>query len=527
MILRTHPASPGERTMAAALSSWERQLVLESLGRWLIRGGMSAFVLASAVLLVGWIIPQPESNLRPVAVELALAPLAAAALVAVWPRKHLRRAADLDERLGFGDRLATAWTFRSSEQAIVRLQRADAIERLRQRTAQTDLLWKPARVELVALGVTAALFLLLLVVPSPQQAVLDRQAAEQLAVVQAGAQLDTLRQDAQLTAGLSPEQTHQIDEILQQAQAELNRAHTQQEATAVLARAQDQLAQQVGDPNADLRDQALAAMSETLAAEPQTRALADALQREDAQATSDALKSIAAQADRLSDVERQALSRALQRAANVGRGEPRTSSALRDAAQAVSANSASSADAALSSADAAMQQAIQASQAQASLNATLQRLRDLQTQVASGSPAGPNAAQPSDARGAATATAPGMAIGTPVALNSGGEQRLEEPSTDQVRGAGVGTAAGGSTGSAGDAGAMAAENVFVPGREGNGPASQDLVDQPFTLRGAPRPYRDVLSQYAQSSRDYVDRPDVSPAVRDLVKQYFQSLEEGS
>ena len=68
--------------------------------------------------------------------------------------------------------------------------------------------------------------------------------------------------------------------------------------------------------------------------------------------------------------------------------------------------------------------------------------------------------------------------------------------------------------------------MFVPGRAGNWPADQDLADQPFTVRGAPRPYRDVLSQYAQSGRDYVDRPDVSPAVRDLVKQYFQQLEEG-
>ena len=72
----------------------------------------------------------------------------------------------------------------------------------------------------------------------------------------------------------------------------------------------------------------------------------------------------------------------------------------------------------------------------------------------------------------------------------------------------------------------AAENVFVPGRPNNGPADQDLVNQPFTVRGAPRPYRDVLSQYAQSSRDYVDRPDIAPNVRDLVKQYFQELEAG-
>jgi hypothetical protein len=51
-----------------------------------------------------------------------------------------------------------------------------------------------------------------------------------------------------------------------------------------------------------------------------------------------------------------------------------------------------------------------------------------------------------------------------------------------------------------------------------------VVNQPFSVTGAPRPYRDVLNQYAQSSRDYVDRPGISPAVRDLVKQYFQELE---
>ena len=73
----------------------------------------------------------------------------------------------------------------------------------------------------------------------------------------------------------------------------------------------------------------------------------------------------------------------------------------------------------------------------------------------------------------------------------------------------------------------ASRSSSVPGRASDGLTDQlDQTNQPFTVRGAPRPYRDVLSQYAQTSRDYVDRPDVSPAVRDLVKQYFQQLEEG-
>src|SRR5207245_10229208 len=89
--------------------------------------------------------------------------------------------------------------------------------------------------------------------------------------------------------------------------------------------------------------------------------LGGATQREDAQARRDALKEIAAQADQLADVERQALSRALQRAANVGRSDPRSATALRDAAQAIAGSR--SADAALSTADSALRDAIQASQA--------------------------------------------------------------------------------------------------------------------------------------------------------------------
>ena len=472
--------------------------------------------------MVGWIAPVPEAELRPWAAEVALPAALAGLVVGLWPSTHRRRAAELDTRLGSGDRLATAWAYRAANQTVVRLQRRDAIARLSNRSPSLDLKWRPARAELWALGATALIAAVLLVIPSPQQAVLDRQAAEQLAIEQASQRLESLRQEVVNVNSLTPEQSRQLDELLQQAQAELNRTRTQQEATAVLARTQDQLSQTLADPNANLRDEALAAMSETLAAEPRTQALGDALQREDAQAASDALKEIAAQADQLSDVERQALSRALQRAANVGRSDPRSATALRDAAQAIAGSR--SADAALSTADTALRDAIQASQAQAALNATAQRLRDLQTQLASGASLRPDApqalrGQPGSQEGES------LAAGTPVAVDAGGRGQLRDPSDSPGNGAGTGASGLGGRGQTSPVG-QAAENVFVPGRVGNGPTDQDLVDQPFTVRGAPRPYRDVLSQYAQTTRDYVERPDISPAVRDLVKQYFQELEEG-
>ena len=516
MMLRARRAGPGELALMLALSPWERRLARESLERWLVHGAIAALTTGIAVLLIGWLSPQPEDQLRPLAFALAVLPLLAVVVIALWPQAHLRQAATLDTRLGLGDRLTTAWAFRQSEDAIVRLQRADAISHL---TKHSALSWKLNRKELTALAAAAVVLALLLVLPSPQQAVIDQQAAERAAIAEAGDRMSAFAVEAAANPALTPEQARQLSDLIKQSQLDLNRSRSQQEAAAVVARAQQQIAQQIADPNADLRAQALAAMSDTLAAEPGTQALADALQSQDPNATGAAMKALEAQADNLSDVERQALSRALQRAANVGRADARTASALRDAAQALSAPNSAEAQTALAAADSALTEAVQSAKAQASVNATLQRLHELESQLASGEPLKVQGAFPSTEQDSSSS---GLPIGTPVALDASG--RLRDPRPADTQGAGFATANLSSTTAQDEV--QPAENVFVPGRESDGPANQDVVDQPFTVRGQPRPYRDVLSQYAASSRDYVDRPEVSPAVRDLVKQYFQSLEEG-
>jgi hypothetical protein len=500
-------------------------MALESAQHWLIRGAIGAFALGGLVLAVGWVTPWPEAELRPWAFQVAVPLILAAMVVALLPRRKLRRAADLDTRLGFGDRLASAWVYRDSNQSIVRMQRSDAIARLHRRSPHKELVWRPSRPETGALAATFAVAVLLLVTPSPQQAVLDRQAAEQLAVEQTSQRLEALRQEAIAAPSLTPEQARQLDELLQQAQAELNRVHTQQQATAILARTQDQLGQQLTDPNAALRDEALAAMSETLAAEPLARPLGEALQHEDARAASEAVKALAAQADQLSDVQRQALSRALQRASNVGRSDARSAAALKEAARSIAAGE--SAQSALAATDAALRESIQAANAQAALQQTTQRLRDVSAQLEGRMPLNPDGPPTSGSTFDRTGLPSGLAeLGTPVALDSSAIGGLRDPSAATGSGAGIGPADPAAGRALAAATGPAAENVFVPGRAGDGTVDQSLTDQPFTVRGAPRPYRDVLNQYAQSGRDYVDRPDVSPAVRDLVKQYFQKLEEG-
>src|SRR5262252_10056390 len=172
---RSSVPTPGEVVLRDALGAWEHRLTLERLRTWLIRGASVGLVAAILILLIGWVGPTPESDLRPWAAAVGAIPLLSAIAFALLPRRHIRHAAELDQRLGFGDRLTTAWSFRASEQPIVRLQRSDALDRLRQRAPTRELVWRPARREQVVLGATALITLLLLLTPSPQQKVLDQQ----------------------------------------------------------------------------------------------------------------------------------------------------------------------------------------------------------------------------------------------------------------------------------------------------------------------------------------------------------------
>src|SRR5205085_11322607 len=121
----------------------------------------------------------------------------------------LRNAALLDTRLRFADRLATAWAFRAAEDPITRLQRDNALQLLRRRSPRTDLRWSPTRPEVIALGAAAFVTLLLLITPSPQQRVLDRQVADDLAVQQTSQRLEVVRQQAEASTSLTPDQLRQ------------------------------------------------------------------------------------------------------------------------------------------------------------------------------------------------------------------------------------------------------------------------------------------------------------------------------
>jgi hypothetical protein len=494
----------------------------ESAVRWLVRGTIAALLAACLVLAVGWATPYPMADLKPIALQLAATVLLLGLILGLWPTPRLRRAGELDRRLQLSDRLATAWLNRQQDTAMVRLQRSDALEHL---ASASRLTMRVPHIEAALVVAGGILMLALLVVPSPMEKVLQQMAAEQLATQQAAERIEALRQDAVLVESLTPEQAKRLDELLRRAQQELSHAQTERAAAAVLARAEQELLL-VGDPTADAREQALAAMSETLSQEPLARSLGEALQRNDSRSTREAVEAMRERAGSLSEPQRQALSRALQRAANVGRADSRSSNALRDAARAIAAGEQS--DQQMQEASVSLEQAMQAAAAEASLRAAGQRLQDVRSemsQMAQGIAPPDEQALMGDPN---QTFVPGLVSGTSVPIDTAALRRggVASQSGTDARSERSGAGVGGAALSEGEPerGAEASESIFIPGRIGEGPSENDAVQQPFTIRGAPRPYREVLGQYAQTGRDYIDRAAVPSSVRELVRQYFSELE---
>jgi hypothetical protein len=522
-VVKLESPAVDERALAVALRPWTRRLLAEATLRWLIRGGIGALIAGCLVLSVGWLTPFPIDQLRPIALELALPMALTGVLVGLWPASRLHRAAQLDRRLGLQDRLATAWLNRAVDTPMARLQRGDALHQL-EAAKQLDI--RLARIEALALAALAILSLALLVVPSPMEKLLRQIATEQLATEQAAERIDALRQEAVSAEALTPEQAKRLDELLARARQELGQTHTERAAAAVLARAAQDM-QQLGDPNAEARDQALAAMSETLSQEPLARSLGDALQNNDSRATRDAIDTMRQHAGQLSEPQRQALSRALQRAANVGRADSRSSNALRDAARALAAGE--SPDAQMQEASASLEQAMQAAAAEAALRAAGQRLQDVRTELSQTAQGiQPSAEQPLTGEPGQSAGSPSL-TGTPVPIDASSLRRGGAAGESRTDAAAERSTSGGVGGADLSQGQPAntvepSESIFIPGRVGDGPSDNDAIQQPFTVRGAPRPYREVIGQYAQSGRDYVDRAEVPSSVREMVRQYFSDLE---
>ncbi len=522
--------------MLAALRPWLWRMRLESAVRWLVRGSIAVCAISIVLILVGWVTPWPEAEAHRTALLVALPLLLIALGLGLWPVAPARRAAELDERLHLADRLATAWVARTSTAPMARLQRTDAVRQLTSRAPRRlPIRWSRPEVGLLAGVAVAALAVAL--AHSPMERVLAQQATQQAAARRAAAAVDQQYQALRRTPGLTPDQVAALDSVLPQVEQQVATAPTQADALQALAQGQ-QVVKRLVDPAASSKERGLEAAGAQLSGNGQTQALGDALGALDSPGTTAALQQLSAQLSSMSPDQRQALARSLQRGAAAARGNPAAAAALQNASRAAGDPS-SDASSQMQAAAAELDSALEAARAQTALTDAARRLGDAQQSVSADAP-GSAAADAANPNSDASAGAGATQLAASDAAGSPGDMESSPPSdgtsglatlADGAGGGGGGQQGGTAGGTLaaqpapGTSGA-AAESVFVPGRRTDQPEQQvDTAPSVRNTGGQARPYTDVLAQYAQSGRDYVDHSNMSADVRDLVKQYFSELED--
>lgn len=492
------------------LSRWHARLrATESLAwsAWALTAGLA---LALATALAARAVPMLTSAaLARLSATLILG-AALLGLAAAWTpwRSQSRLVRLFDRRLGLSERLTTALELGSgrlrTSPAMAAAQQADTLATAAAVDVRASLPLQVPRRALLASGLLAVALIAALVVPNPQEALLQRRAALEAALAEQADRLQSVHDQIAQAEGLSDAEREELLRALEAAIAALEAERaTPEEGVAALAEAERQLAE-LRDPGAPALQQGLESAAEQMVDSPLTEAIAEALSRGD---TAEAAQALAAMAERESLTLEEALQLAAelaQAAEALAQGDPQLAQQLADAAAEIGEEGIEQARDAIRRAAEGMAQAGERVRGQQALEEALAALQGARDEIA---------AQTSDGGGSAGSGQP--AAGQAPA---GGQQAQPGHHED--------------TGSA-----APYDEVAVPSRlEGEGEAV-DLGredDAAAPVGGAPLPaptgsqatvpYREVYTEYAEQAVAALEGSYIPLALKQYVRDYFSSLE---
>jgi hypothetical protein len=539
-------------SLVTALRPWQRQLSLQQVVRWTMAGLLTGLLLACAVLLMSRLLPWATALYW--AIGFALVPTLISLVAAIRYRPTIADTAyTLDERLSLHNRLGTAWELRDETSAITHLQRRDAFQRLQQHTPRTALPLRLSRITLLSFLIMVAALILLIVLPNPMTNVLKQQAAFQAQIDQQVKTIEKMRQELPNQPGITAEQQKQIDQILQNLETKLKNAKSLEEAQQALADAQAKI-DQLRNPQVSNKAEANAAASSSLqnSSNANLKSLGQALANGDARSLDEALKKLSEQVDKMSDAERRQLAQQIEAASNQASQDAELSSSLHQLAKSIADGSKSE----MNDAAKQLQNASAKNTAEQNKNTTLNKTEQSLQQVANSLTAatdnpnqnqqGQQSQQGQNQQGQQGQNQQngqqgqqgqnqqngqqGQQSGQQGQNQQGqqgqqnGQQGQQGGQQGQQSGGNQGGASGGKTNAGNEQGKM--EQVYVPGQTGTGSSTQtsDNSKSSVNQSGSDVPYTQVIQDYSQQAHDAIDNSSVPPDTKDLVYDYFKSLE---
>ncbi len=569
------------------LTRWDRRLRLQQSLVWVPRGAMAGLGLgiglAVASRLYPWLLPEELLRMTVIAVMMGVLLV----LVAIWlgRRDALTMARHFDRAFGLKERVSTALELaagraRSPNAEITARQLEDTLQRAVRIQARAYLPLRLVPRDLGILLALAAVLALLLLLENPQNTVLAEQQALQAAIQDQTSRLEDLREEILNNPALDDATRRDMLEALDEAIETLSQEElSREEAVATLSRLGQEMSEIAQRPLEAAQQQALERAAERLS--EQAGEVAEAMQSGDLEEAAGALDRLSTQVGEMTEAQQQDLAQALQSAAEaLAETNPELAQSLQEAAEALEEGDSQGAREALEQAagqlseqagevarspnDAGQQLAAQAGQ---QVQQSIQQIAQSGTgststgQIA-GNPQGDTAAPLGESGQGGAQNQMGQA-------GQSGEGDQSQQSAEGFGGGNEGGEGGtepvaGAAGGAGDApgpaveGGFAAtgeqisqgnnpdgeglteyEPVYAPQRIGEGEGAEmqiagsgepgDVVTQEGNLAEGPEGeslvgYDEVFSDYANAANQALEQEYIPLNLRDVVHDYFSSLE---
>ncbi len=542
------------------LDGWLRRYRLQRAVRWSLRGAALALGVALVITLIAvlrGLLLQGEFITLAIGL-MVIGTISAAAAGYLWRPDRLVAARWFDRHFGLRERVSTALELAhalSAEQGragradrssgdLAQRQLQDAAAMAQRVNARQQLPLKIKRIDAVlTVGLLVAVMLVAWRGESFFQLAAQTRAVQQTIAAEA-AKVEALRQQIATDPNLTEAQRQEMLQALQETQQQLKDAQSLEQATAVLTRGEKKF-ESLTNAQAEAQTEGLRQAGQRLAQDEGSplQGFGQNLAEGDFLAAAENLRSL--DLSQMSASEAAALADQLEQAAEaLQSSNPALAQQLRAAAAAARNGDAQKAQQALDQAAQAMTQAAQqtarsnvARQAAAQLGQGRQRMiaagRSAQSQAAQGDQAGQgDPTQPgSNQSGSSTQGNPNGGAGSGSGKGTGNSGDAQGPEAggkpiDQNNGPG-------------DGGETPYEPIYAPqllgGGEGDtvtlpgsGDNGGDVTGQSGVNPGSDTPsqvpYSQVFAQYANAYRQAIDNGQVPPQLKDLIRQYFSSLE---
>ena len=455
-------------------------------------------------------------------------------------------AQEVDLELGLKERLSTALELdtldtqspKSQATELQTLQQNDALASIKEINPKNafPLYWLP-RSLLTSAGLIV-ITLLLIYIPNPMDALLAERVAVEQSTSEQAQLINELKHEIELNNDLNPEVQaellRQLEELIQQL---ADNPGDREKALADLSKLEEDLRRQL-DPNSDLRQ----AMLDAVAAQMQSLIQQENLNQ---LSTTQVLEQFASELANMDDTEKQIMAgKFAQLAAQAAQsGDQALAQTLASISQASLSDDSNTTMQAASDMIAALEQAQSELFSQSTLQQTINQLQSSSQLIAQAGNTGNQTASQESISG--TGTGQGQTSGQgnqPGQGQSGQGQSGGGTKADTLPpGTGSGQARNPENMDTGLSIAALEESIFIPWerRPAEGPevniTGQD-TDQGQTITreiqnpstGMPAnaliPYQYVYTQYLDAAQQAIDRVQIPPEYRDLVRDYFSQLE---